>query len=246
MGAEISLCQLNIESYKHLDRIIPFLEKTRPDVLCVQELCERDIPLFEKALGARSVFAPMNRRTTARGPEIQGIGIFSSLPMTAYGTEYYAGHLNLDIDIDEIDIQSRRLTQAYALLWCDVERDGETFRIGTNHYTWTPNGQPSETQREDIPLLLAKLNALGEFVFCADLNAPRGNEIYERLSNDYIDAIPLSYSTSIDGTLHRSGPLPVMVDAILHTSGYDVFDVQQIWGLSDHCAFLAHVRKGQD
>ena len=47
----IRLVSLNIERRKHLNRILPFLQEYKPDVVCMQELFEKDVPYFEQALG---------------------------------------------------------------------------------------------------------------------------------------------------------------------------------------------------
>ena len=41
----LSIASINIERSRHLPRVAAFIERERPALLCLQELCERDIPL---------------------------------------------------------------------------------------------------------------------------------------------------------------------------------------------------------
>jgi len=91
--------------------------------------------------------------------------------------------------------------------------------------------------------LCAVLETLGDFVLAGDFNAPRGKEIFSLLAERYTDNIPQKYTSSIDGTLHKAGPLPYMIDGIFSTPLYEVVDVEMVCGVSDHCAFKAFVTK---
>ena len=78
-------------------------------------------------------------------------------------------------------------------------------------------------------------------MLCGDFNAPRGGEIFGLLAQKYKDNVPQKYTTSIDGILHRAGPLPFMVDGLFSTPGYTVSHVEMVCGISDHCALIANV-----
>ena len=92
-----------------------------------------------------------------------------------------------------------------------------------------------------VKRLLACLEPEEEFTLCGDFNAPRGGEIFTALAMRYQDNIPLEYASSIDGNLHRKGPLPYMVDGLFTTPSYIASDVSLQSGVSDHCAILATV-----
>jgi hypothetical protein len=62
--------------------------------------------------------------------------------------------------------------------FCDVEKENQLFRIGTTHFTWTPDGTADEIQKEDIKALFACLDPLDDFVLCEDFNFRRGGELY--------------------------------------------------------------------
>jgi endonuclease/exonuclease/phosphatase family metal-dependent hydrolase len=127
------------------------------------------------------------------------------------------------------------------MLSCEIEKEGETFRVATTHFTWTPDGSADDYQRADVKKLLAILGGMGEFVLTGDFNAPRGGEIFGTLAEKYKDNVPSHYTTSIDGALHRAGPLELMVDGIFSTPGYAVSDVELVAGVSDHKAIVATV-----
>lgn len=235
----IKLVTLNIERSKHLDLVLPFLEREQPDVVCLQELCSRDIEQFASVLGAQGFTEPLTIHTAEGGECLFNIGIFSRLPVVSHEVQYYykAGE---ELSVFELGDQR---TINRALLRCDVVKDDVTFRIGTTHFTWTPDGEVDEAQRTDIENLFAVLEGQGDIVFTGDFNAPRGKEIFSRLAERYRDNVPGEYTASIDGSLHRAGALPHMVDGIFSTLGYAVENVRMVCGVSDHCALVADVRK---
>src|SRR5665213_3453668 len=169
--ASIRLVSINIERSKHLDLVSDFLSAQQADVICLQELCERDITYFESSLGMQCIFAPEGLHP-ADAPEIGGVlvgnGIFCRLPITEQMIEYYAG--------SEDGARAERIHNTFdnhALIMCDIEKDGRPFRIATLHFTWTPDGQPNDLQRQDMKALLTILDSAGDFVLAGDFNAPR-------------------------------------------------------------------------
>ena len=81
------------------------------------------------------------------------------------------------------------------------------------------------------------------FVLAGDFNAPRGGEIFSHIAERYTDNIPPHYTTSIDGTLHRAGPIPFMVDGLFTTPSYRAKGVHLEFGVSDHAAVAATIEK---
>lgn len=243
MSASIKLISLNIERSQHQDVVLPFLAVQMPDVLCVQELYERDIEKISNALGgAAHLFAPMTRYIHETPPEIMGVGIFSRLPVLESGALFYGGDPALIPELDQDDPATYN-NKNFALLHCDVEKDGAVFRLATTHFRWTRDGEADDAQRSDVNKLISALGTLEEFVFGGDFNAPRGGEIFGTLSARYKDNIPPQYTTSLDPHLHRAGHLERMVDGIFSTPVYTVSDVELISGVSDHKALVATVAK---
>jgi len=243
MSASLTFVSVNIERSKHLDLVLPFLAKRNAEVVCIQELMERDIPLFEKILGMKSTFAPMTQHPAEGAPGIMGIGIFSLLPMRRMSAIYYVGNAN-DIPDHEVKNEYNRQSVNHAVLMCELEKEAELCTIATTHFTWTPNGDATDDgQRRDVSKLLEVLGHTKEFVLSGDFNAKRGGEIFTQIAEKYKDAIPREYTSSIDGNIHRSGALPYMVDGLFTTAAYAASNVELVSGVSDHCAIVATITK---
>ncbi|HXK38466.1 MAG TPA: endonuclease/exonuclease/phosphatase family protein [Candidatus Paceibacterota bacterium] len=241
----IKLISLNIERSKHLGTVLPFLDAQKPDIVCVQEILENDILRFVAALdGAEYVFAPALRHMETQGNPIVGEAIFSRLRVARQDIQYYVGNAN---DIPESRpseaAKTGRSLQNCTLVTAAVEKEGNLFTVGTTHFTWSLDGEPSMAQRMNMKELLGILKLREEFVLTGDFNAPRGGEIFSMLANAYKDNVPARYTTSIDGRLHRAGQLNLMVDGLFSTPQYSVSNVEMVCGLSDHCALVATVSK---
>lgn len=243
MPVSLKLISLNIERSRHLDVVLPFLERMQPDVVCIQELLQPDIARIAAASGAvDSLFTPMSRRMVDVPGALYGMGIFSRIPIVARGEQYYVGQSGVVPESAATD------TLAYndeyrAVAWVDVEKDGAAFRIATTHFTWTSNGDVSEEQRRDMKALMQVLDSVGDVVLTGDFNAPRGGEMFAMLSARCKDNIPAHYTTTIDKNFHRAGDLQYVVDGLFSTPEYTVSDVRLVDGLSDHMAVVATISK---
>lgn len=243
----LRLVSINIERSNHIARVLPFLKASDADVICIQELCERDIPEFESLLGMRAVYAPVGLHPAdppEEGAVMTGIAFFSREAPLSIREIYYKG----DRTQAETAPAHRTATDA-PLLCADIDCDGTTYRVLSTHFTWTPDGSASDEQRVDMRKLLNTLSAEGEFVLCGDFNAPRGGEIFAELASRYTDNIPPQYATSIDVTLHKRGrerPHELsdkMVDGLFTTPGYRARDVELHFGISDHAAVTALIER---
>jgi len=243
MSVSLKIVSLNIERSKHFDLVLPFLGREHSEVVCIQELIEHDIPLFEKALQAQCIFAPMTRYPEGNPRSVMGVGIFSHLSKTHSAIHYYRGGSSSLQDFDMTNAKTKSETAHHLVLFCDFKKEDSVFRIGTTHFPWTPDGQADDIQRGDMEKVLAFLDSSGEFVLAGDFNAPRGGEIFGMLAQKYTDNVPPHYTTSIDGSLHRGGAIPFMVDGIFSTPRYSVSKVELVSGVSDHCAIVAHISK---
>ncbi len=254
--ASLSLISVNIEQSRHLDVVFPFLSSRMPDVLCVQELYESDIPRLSEGLGgAPCHYAPMMLRDEGEGrTAVMGIGIFSRLPVLSKATDFYHHAIIEGEPYDHTSLESRNKTNSGILLSCVLEKDGVDFTIATTHFTWSARGEATDYQRRDMQALLAILATKGEFALCGDFNAPRMHEgspgeIFSMLSSRYKDNIPPSYLTSIDASLHRSGKdrpdelADKMVDGLFTTPAYTASGVELHTGVSDHCAITAAISR---
>lgn len=240
MDATLSLVQINIERSKHVGLVLPFLLRQHPDVICMQELMEEDLEHFKRELGMEAVYAPMAVHPRPESvPGVVGLAVFSRLPLSLSRTTYY--HKSTD----PLPQHTPGLPDsiANALIRFDVEKGGVLYRLATTHFTWAAEGGVNDLQRVNLQKLFALLEREGELVLTGDFNAPRGGEIFSAIAARYKDNIPPEYTTSIDGSLHRAGPMEYMVDCIFSTPGYTVSDVKLVSGVSDHCAVVATVSK---
>ncbi|MEK7601009.1 MAG: endonuclease/exonuclease/phosphatase family protein [Patescibacteria group bacterium] len=250
MPVSIKLISLNIERSKHLDRIVPFLEAEKADVVCVQELLQHDASRIAAAIGAVDfIFTPMSRLKFGGVPgALYGTGTFLRIPVVARGEQYYVGQAGTIPESRATELLTYN-DEYRAIAWVDVEKGGAVFRIATTHFTWTPDGSASDEQRRDMRELMRVLGTMESFVLAGDFNVPRGGEIFSMLSSAYTDNIPPQYKTSLDLTLHRAARERghelenKMVDGLFSTPAYTVSGVRLVGGVSDHMAVVATVSK---
>jgi endonuclease/exonuclease/phosphatase family metal-dependent hydrolase len=242
----LSLVSINVEWDKHHDTVLPFLERTDADIVCIQELPEKDIALYEKAYGGTCIaYAPVCRLQRPEGLMTITEAILTRIP--AQGEVlYYAGSREaVRVDDENSDVG------VHALILADLQKDGVPYTIATTHFTWSPKGEANDDQRRDQAALFAILDSLGEFAFAGDFNAPRGKETFSKFAERYQDNIPPHYETSIDVTLHKTRNNPVenarvgkyMVDGLFTTPQYQASNVRLEFGISDHAAIIATIEK---
>jgi exonuclease III len=58
MDTSIKLITLNIEGDRHLDRVIPFLQKENAHVVCLQEVLQSNVELLKKELQMFGEYEP--------------------------------------------------------------------------------------------------------------------------------------------------------------------------------------------
>lgn len=243
MAVSLKLISLNIEGNKHLDRVIPFLEKSGADIICLQELLEPEFNLLAKKLKMSGMFAPATRigekdaKNISGLAAIEGVGLLTRPPFTRLEQKYYSGahHPIPYFVFGDMSTVNR------ALVFATVEKDNTPFTITTTHFTWTPHGEADDRQRRDMGAMLKILDDLGEFALTGDFNAPRGRETFNDLAILYKDNIPEKYISSIDPALHSHGKPTLMVDGLFTTPRYGARNVELVCDLSDHCAVVGEI-----
>ena len=237
----MKLISLNIELNRHRDKVLSFLKKESPDVICLQEILEEDFPIYKKELqmeGALEMWYLMNFTKDSRHIKLNGqkhgVAIFTKKILNS-GSIYYNKHE------ESID---RPVQDDNVLLWIETEDNkGEVFKFMTTHLPVTVNGETTDYQLQVVSLLIKELEKNPEFVFCGDTNAPRGREAFSLLANKYKDNIPQEDQTSLDQNLHRVKGLIYMVDGLFTTPGYKAENVRLVDGVSDHMAIVADIKK---
>ncbi len=241
------LVSINVERSKHLDKVIPFLKRLNPDVVCVQELLQRDIPLFAQVTKGSHVWAPNcahHPDPPDLEPQIMGSGIFAKGHACTSDVRYYCGSWP-----SAMSFPAKEYVEDHCLVCLDVVANDGTYRFMTTHFTWSHGGEATDLQRENIKNLQRLLEQFGDFILTGDFNAPRGGEIFRELSSRYKDNVPACYQTSIDVNLHRAGKVrprelsDKMVDGLFTTPAYAATNVELVFGISDHAAIVADIHK---
>ena len=238
----MKLVSINIEAAKHLDLVRGFLELENPDVICMQEVFEEDAKFFAKHFDLDYRYVGMTKKHDTRnstGLGIWGLAILSRYKILSDHTDFYVGSEDLLETYDHTDKGGVRK----ALLCVEVEEDDRKWRFANTHFTWTPNGQPTEDQRVHLEKLLEFLEKYPDIILCGDFNAPRGGEVWSKLALVYKDNIPDTVKTTVDKNNHIAGDLQLVVDGLFTTPEYGVSNVEVLDGLSDHCAIVAEIEK---
>lgn len=235
------LISLNVERSRHLDRILPLLERLEPDVACLQELVPGDIPAISARTGLRHAhFAQMTVHPSDGLPF--GVGILARRPFTTTDLVPYAGGGDGAMLFDRTTEESKLATCRYLAVRATVADEGGPLVVATTHFPWTPDGEARPFQTAAVERLIAGLGG-GPLVLTGDFNAPRGGAIFGALARTWSDCIPPHVTTSIDPVLHRAGPLELMVDGLFVTPDYHAADVAMHAGVSDHQAISATIRR---
>lgn len=248
----MKLVSLNIEGLKHLDRVLPFIRREEPDILGLQEVPESVVREVE-ALGYDVRFAPMVVRTHGEALLPEGV---------LYGVRTETAKL-LDVRIHYL-IQPQGTFQDFnpeeeyfgvnnACIFGNIAVNGEEYTIGITHFAWTKHGPvPSSAQHRAMEKLLAIIPAEGPHILCGDFNIPRDqNPLYGTLTEHYTDAVPRSYASSMDPTLHKLAGVKelkemftsFMVDYVFTQPPYRAENVRLEFDLSDHAGVIADILK---
>lgn len=242
----LKLVSVNIQGDMNHKTVIPFLKKEMADVVCLQELFEDDIKIYEEELGMVCSYAPecyIESFINADGKDKKfGVGIFAK-EIFESNYECIVGAKDLIPLFEFKNSQDEPNTTNVVLLWSEVEdKNGNRYKICTTHFTWTPLGEVTNYQLEHTNKLISILDSsLKDFILVGDLNAPRGMQAFTLLSNKYKDNIPFEYNSSIDPLLHRKKGLIHMVDGLFSSSEYKISNVSLIEGVSDHKAVIANI-----
>lgn len=236
----MKIISLNIEKNRHFDRIIPFLEDyfaTGEDlVVCLQELYEEDLAMLKEKFNCDGVYFPMSHYVSEVDDSVQGIAILTRLEIQETNIHPYCEIL------DELPVwdNEKKIVNG-AVIVSQIKGTYNTYTVGTVHFTLTPEGTVTQTQTAHLKTMLRELERYKDLILCGDFNAPRGRATFDTLATIYKDNIPLDVTTTIDGNIHRAGPLPYVVDGFFTTPGYTVTEIEIKDGLSDHKGIIAQI-----
>lgn len=239
----LKIVSVNIEGDNHFDTVLALLEREKPDIVCMQEVYEADLPLLISKISSDYRYLQLSTVTQEnpfrKAPKgVEGIVIFSKLPIKNASSFYYESQPADTTILDSKPEGSRR-----GLIWIDVEQDGMIYRIATTHFTWSWKGEVTQMQRDDLKNLLHELETVKPSLLCGDFNAPRGSQIFDTLASHYVDNIPDDVTTTIDQHLHRVSGIQFVVDGFFTGTGYTASNVRVLSGVSDHCALVGELTK---
>jgi endonuclease/exonuclease/phosphatase family metal-dependent hydrolase len=250
----MKLISCNIEGHRHFEeRVIPFLESEKPDVVCLQEVFEVDMPRLQEVLGMEGNFqaiSNVNRVSVHQSKALGnlGIAIFSRLENQKYQAHFYVRKSEktpLFFGKDDPNNMHR------IVLALTAQHQGREYTIATTHFTWSPEGSFTKEQQEAYQAMEEVLDDLPPHILCGDFNSPRiwldeqktkyQQNVFGRLAQKYRDNIPKEVETSIDAGLHKAGALQLMVDGLFSHQRYQLSEVKVVDGVSDHQAIVATV-----
>jgi endonuclease/exonuclease/phosphatase family metal-dependent hydrolase len=228
---------LNIEKYRHFDRVIPALCENDLDVICLQEVPEDMVRRLEQALQASVYYVPLWSAWCEEHQEERpcGLAVFIRKGTAVHYDQFF---------YHTASASDHQFMHNRILQYVTIEKDDVTYRVGHTHFTWTPDGKPTFAQYKDMRALFDVIDAHlldNDLILCGDFNAPRGGPIWKKLSSRFRDNIPPLVVTTLDQEYHRAAPIFLVVDGMFASPHYSVRDVDLISGLSDHLLIAGKV-----
>lgn len=228
-----------MEGDKHIPAVRSFIERESPQIIALQEVFKSDLQQFADAFGMQSLFLPMSKKMVMRDAGLKeteeiGVALLSVYPFLSHNMVYYFGS-------EQVTDYWDPKTVSRGVLWAIIQCPKKDVTIAVTHFTWTPDGKTSDLQREELPKLMEILKKSRPHVLIGDLNAARGQEIFDAMARVYTDNIPQAVQTTIDPDLHRVKNLNLVVDVLFSSLEYRVSDVRVVCGISDHCGVVGLV-----
>jgi endonuclease/exonuclease/phosphatase family metal-dependent hydrolase len=238
----LKLLTLNIEHDRHLGRVVDTIASHLPDIVCLQEVFEKDCVRLAAVGGYQMKYAISTLMPEKSGegvsPRSWGVAVLTRVPVDNQTVGYYADDPRIRIFKEPND--RRRM-----VVMTELQHEGRSYKIGTTHFTWSMGGETTEEQRADFERLKQVLQPYPDYVLCGDFNAPRGGELFAKFTDELglIDHLPPHVTTTIDPQFHYAGALELAVDTIFATPEYRVTEVEVLEGISDHKGILALVER---
>ena len=179
----MKIISLNIEKGKHFEKHKNFLLKENPDVLCLQELPEKDIKKYQKLLGFEYIFfKPMvifeKKFLFWKKEYKEGVAIFSHLPDFQFSfKDLFDGQSD-----ERISIKGDVNTYNWRVLILETEINHKKIHIANIHGIDTERGDISTPkQLAFFDKLVEALKSYENLVLVGDSNAPRGYEAFAKM-----------------------------------------------------------------
>ncbi len=241
----MKIVSLNIEGDKHTERVMEFLIKQQPDVVCLSEVFEDYANYLALQLGMSCVFAHQCYRPSLAKKDLTvktfGVALLS-INIIANHIHYIVGDEHkIPCFHRSFNLNQKPHNIFIPAIIATIFHNGLKYNITTTHLSVTPDGKTTEYQINHEKDLVRYLNKFSDMIICGDFNAPRGGEAFSYFAKIYKDNIPKKYTTSLDQNLHRVKGLQRMVDCLFSTEKYKFNEVSLIDGISDHMAVVGNV-----
>ncbi len=244
----LDIVSCNIEMDKHLEeRVVPFLDSQNWNLALLQEVFADDMSLLEEATDATGVHAVQATVLTPNRWEISqrgefGVAVLSKLPIKSVKQHIY----DMPDEYEAPDAIPEFLdgypnSQRRVLLVVEVETDTGVVPVATTHFRRSAKGKATASQARALDEVLDFAEEYPTLAIAGDWNIPRGNEHYQRLTQEFTDNIPPEYQGSLDPELHGVGHLDLMVDYVWTKGDVIARGVQLHTGVSDHRAITAQL-----
>lgn len=241
----MKLIQLNIWEGKLLKEILNFIDKEKPDILCMQEVfsCKGEIYLpdmmfdsleqIKEKLGhEHSFFSPTFTSVYTGVAADFGNAIVSKYPLSGCTAEFTNGEYNPGLTVDNA-VPNTRLLQI-----CTVNVDGKKFSLVNHHAHREPSPVGNGLNLEKMQLVKEKIKDLpAPLVFAGDLNVT-GASPAMRVFDGFLESLTVKHN--VPTTLSQFGKVSgVACDHILVGPGVEVKDFRVSEELvSDHKALI--------
>lgn len=238
----IKILTLNIEGEKHLTEIQALVKTEKPDIICFQEIFEKDFHQFRDNLKISGLFQPTIDVNAPGRPGYQergimGVAMLGSLKGEFQGSYYFKRRSKSVPLYSGLPNAGHRV-----LVWQTINTPKENLTVATTHFTWSKGGKTTKKQRKELCSLFKLLDKVKPDILCGDFNAPRGGAIFAALSKRYTDNIPQSTTSTIDSLLHYSHKkIDLVVDGFFTKPMCKVTRIRLIDGVSDHKAIIGTV-----
>jgi len=200
-----------------MDALLAFLDKEKPDILCLQEVGTSGIGqkqssdnLFKMicdALHMEGDYENMFWADEGEGRFDSGVAILSRFARSNRMVFRYERITNDILRLTDRD----RYFVPRVLLGNELQIDDKTLWVFTTHFTISPDAQVTQHQLDNAHAVSEQLQKYPEYVLCGDLNTPHGSRIFDLLKGDALDVIGPGYPT-LHPKLHRVGHLALQVD----------------------------------
>ncbi len=238
MPKNMKLISLNIEQGKHFNKHKQFLLNQKPDILCLQELPEKDIKRYKKLLNFNFViFEPKIILKKDDNIYKEGTAIFSKIKPFMSKTKFILKHPNKN----KYSIEGIHDTYYWKVLIITINIGVKKINIANIHGIDTERGDVSTPkQLQYFKNLIKILKPTKNLILVGDSNAPRGYEAFSIMEEKLKDNIPKKYTTSIDNKIHRAGfkNLQYVIDILFTKGDIKILNTKYQNGLSDHFGLI--------